>query len=494
MAGIVRYRECGLGVAMAEIRYRTMARPAPAAAPLVPPLAAATPAAPGSDRAAAAHAALDTVAPYLRTLMLRNVASDGFPFVDPTRPGVRSLPGCVIASPSYVGNLAGVDQDYIHNWTRDSALAAMEIRAAEAPLLDGIDQTLIDYVRFARQCQLTAPRIDLACFTIAAQPRTWTDADGEHIWSNQSDGPALRTMAVLRAFDRLDEPTRDVAREVIAADVDFLLRAYRDPTTSLWEEDHGQSFFARSVQLRCLTELGELAGNSLGIPVPEGVSEACDWLRAALDQHWDGRMYLSVLAGPGAPVRAGCDPNIDIVLAALYGAVPVTDSRLLATAGAALARWAAPDSDRCYPINLADQGLGIGPLLGRYPDDTYDGDVGDDGPSPPRGGHPWAVSTAAFAELCYRLAGEMSAVPDDRLCAGFLGQVGVSAECAVAEARARLAAAADRMLAAVLFHSDHFELSEQFDAATGYEKSVANLTWSYSSFLSALRARAAVPR
>ena len=43
----------------------------------------------------------------------------------------------------------------------------------------------------------------------------------------------------------------------------------------------------------------------------------------------------------------------------------------------------------------------------------------------------------------------------------------------------------------VLFHSDHYQLSEQFDGSTGYEKSVANLTWSYAAFLSAVRTRAA---
>jgi len=47
------------------------------------------------------------------------------------------------------------------------------------------------------------------------------------------------------------------------------------------------------------------------------------------------------------------------------------------------------------------------------------------------------------------------------------------------------------MLQAVVFHSDHLELSEQFDATTGYEKSVGNLSWSYASLLSALRARTA---
>ena len=49
-----------------------------------------------------------------------------------------------------------------------------------------------------------------------------------------------------------------------------------------------------------------------------------------------------------------------------------------------------------------------------------------------------------------------------------------------------------QMLQAVIFHSDNLELSEQFDATTGYEKSVSNLSWSYASFLSAIRARTAI--
>ena len=47
------------------------------------------------------------------------------------------------------------------------------------------------------------------------------------------------------------------------------------------------------------------------------------------------------------------------------------------------------------------------------------------------------------------------------------------------------------MLQAVIFHSDNLELSE-FDATAGYEKSVSNLSWSYASFLSAIRARTAI--
>ena len=59
------------------------------------------------------------------------------------------------------------------------------------------------------------------------------------------------------------------------------------------------------------------------------------------------------------------------------------------------------------------------------------------------------------------------------------------------DAAAALRAGGRRDARAIVYHSDHFELSEQFDAVTGFEKSVGNLSWSYAAFLSAVRARAA---
>lgn len=71
-----------------------------------------------------------------------------------------------------------------------------------------------------------------------------------------------------------------------------------------------------------------------------------------------------------------------------------------------------------------------------------------------------------------------------------LSQIGIGADTSAADAGQALLAAGDAMLHAIVYHSDHLELSEQFDATTGYEKSVRNLTWSYAAFLSATRARA----
>ena len=423
-----------------------------------------------------------TVAQHMFALMLRNVSSDGFRFTDPADPQQFSAPGCVVAAPSFPANDPGVDQDYVFNWTRDAAITAMEIAAAglRAGPGGGV-QPLIDYVTFAKTCQdNAAPTLAHACFTIEGQPRPWTE---------QTDGPALQTLAMLAAYGQLDQATQAIAAQVIDTNLSFLLKAYQEPTTNLWEEHSGYSFFARAAQLRCLREV---AANGYGIAVPPGTSDAIGWLGWALPGHWDGTRYLSLLAPgdtPSDPAGPGYDPNIDIVMAAVYGAIPVTDTKLLATAALLRQQWDASAAGSVYPINIADHDQrGIGPLMGRYPGDTYDGDMADH----VEGGHPWALCTCNFAELYYRLGtaiAQAQAIPFDDLSSAFFGQAGIDAGTAPADAVAALDQAGDAMLQAVVYHSDDLELSEQFDGTTGYEKSVHNLTWSYAAFLSAVRAK-----
>jgi glucoamylase len=408
----------------------------------------------------------DAIASRMRCLMLRNVAGREYRLVDPG--GAISEPGCVIASPSYPANDPDTDQDYVFNWTRDAALTAMELAAQGHPL-PGFPN---DYVDFAARCQAAANDANdfaRACFRVDGAVRDW---------SPQSDGPALQTLAFLALWEALDDEHRRRAGDLIAANLTYLLGAYPGRTVTLWEETErrdriGPSFFARSVQLRCFREM---AANARGLAVPDGVAEAIAWLETALGRHWDGQRYLSLEGG-----SPGFDPNIDIVLAALYGAIPTTDPKLLATAAELHDQWS-PGGAYAYEINTDDDGRKIGPLLGRYPEDTYDGDIGGD---PNTVGHPWALCTCAFAELCHRVARDVeagAAPTNDPVAARFFDRLGRDA--------AALREAGDRMLRAVVFHSDHLELSEQFDRVTGFEKSVRNLTWSYSAFLSAVRARA----
>jgi glucoamylase len=428
----------------------------------------------GLVRPAVGQTDLTVVARYMFWLMFRNVATDGLVFDDPVNAGVISRPGCVLASPSWENAATRLTQDYVYHWTRDAAIVAFELSAAYAADAAPDNQPLLNYVTFSRLCQQSS--IDRGCFYIDGTQRPWT---------GQSDGPALQTLALLAMYGQLDGPTRATALALISANLDFLRTAYTGQTYNVWEEEYGASFFARSAQLRCFQAI---AANKIGIAVPGWLPAAISWLTNALDGHWNGEYYRSMLPVP-ADYRAPYDPNIDVVMAAVYGAESVTDTRLLAHAAQLRAQWADAGSKYCYPINADDAQRGIGPLLGRYPGDVYDGDT-----DALAGDHPWALCTANFAELYYRLAGKISssaAVPADSLSAPFFAQVGVDAGTAPLVAAAALRAAGDRMLRAIVFHSDHFELSEQFDAVTGFEKSVSNLSWSYAAFLSAVRARAA---
>jgi glucoamylase len=335
-------------------------------------------------------------------------------------------------------------------------------------------------VQFAQACQdsgAAAGHFDRASFLINGAFR-----DG---WTDQTDGPALQTLAILALYGQLDDPTKAMASAVIAANLNFLENAYQGKTYNLWEEEYGYSFFARAVQLRCFQEL---TANTLGIPAPDWLASAIPWLQNALQDHWNanGGYYQSMIPAPGD--KAPYDPNSDIVMAAVYGAAAVTDTRLLATAALLRNQWDLASSPYFYPINGADRAQrGIGPMMGRYPGDAYDGDNDQAGID-----HPWAVCTCNFAELYYRLANEITAagqIPLDASSAEFFNQASVTASSTPAEAATELRAAGDQMLQAIIFHSDHLELSEQFDASTGYEKSLSNLSWSYASFLSAVRAR-----
>lgn len=410
-------------------------------------------------------------------LMLRNVSTDGYLVADPMNPSTYSLPGCVIAAPSFPLNTPGVDQDYVFNWIRDAALTALELVAAKLPSRPGSGvQALNEFVKFSQVCQQNAtPTPGHGCFTVRGESRPWTE---------QNDGPALQSVAILAAYDQLDTPTKAIAKEVVSKHVDYLLAVYQDQTTNLWEEHTGFSFFARAAQLRCFQVV---QANTIGITVPTGVAEAITWLQDALQEHWNGSIYVSMIPAP-----EGYDPNIDIICSAIYGAVPITDTKLLATAAHLRGQWADDSSPEQYPINKADAAQGMGPLLGRYPGDTYDGDMADY----ILGRHPWALCTCNLAELYYKLAHEITQtqkVPMDSLSASFFAQVDVTEATPIAEAASHLNDDADAMLRAVIYHSDNLELSEQFDGVTGYEKSVRNLTWSYGAFLSAVRAKTGLP-
>ena len=432
------------------------------------------------------------LAPTMLAFMKANVASNALVFID--QHGVMSKPGCIIASPSFSGV---TDQDYVHHWTRDAAITAVEI-AESLPVDSGIDQTLCDYVSFSQICQANAinsGHFFRAAFQIDGNVRDWSD---------QKDGPALQSLAFVAAWPFLDDPSKATAKKVAQRNLDETVRNWDNDVQVFgpWEDVQGASFFARSAQVRFLREVQST--NTLSLNPPADFESALEGLTNALDTHWDDAkgLYRSIPDGvagdPAFTDVRGFDPNTDTVMACIYGSISCTDPKLLATAAKVRAVYDVGGSTS-YPINKADRDdseRGFGPMVGRYPSDTYDGDVGKDKQHPTKD-HPWALCTANFAQLCYLVARSFESgrtAAYDELTGPFFDQSGLDAATVnnpadtstVADA---LRTAGDEMLQAVIFHSDHYRLSEQFDGTTGFEKSVSDLTWSYAACLRAMRTR-----
>jgi glucoamylase len=158
---------------------------------------------------------------------------------------------------------------------------------------------------------------------------------------------------------------------------------------------------------------------------PAQLDDAIGWLAERLAEHWDGNQYLTFSPAQFKNSPGDYDPNVDIVSACIYGAIECTDPKLLATAAKIRSQWI--DGPNRYPINQADHDLSrgpLGPLLGRYPGDYYDGASDSTGP-----GHPWALCTCNFAQLYYELAGaieQSTVIPDDPIAQPFLSIVDVT--------------------------------------------------------------------
>ena len=322
-----------------------------------------------------------------------------------------------------------VNQDYVFNWTRDAAVVAIELAAGPLPT----SQPLINYVQFAQTCQNSASAIGhfgRASFLINGTPRNWSD---------QTDGRALQTLAILQMYAQLDAPTQAVASAVIAANLNFLQNAYQGETVNLWEEESGASFFARSVQLKYFQAI---SANTLGIGVPGWLSTAIPWLQNALASHWNGQYYRSLLPSPGRQPRS-LRPEHQHRRGGNLRRGPGH-------------RHQAPGDRRtaAQPVGrpgvaelLPDQRRRPAARHRRHARALSGGHLDGDTADPQTRDHPWAISTAVFAELYYQLAQQVSSsgtVPLDSLSATFFSQIGVNASTTPAAAAAALQGPATR--------------------------------------------------
>jgi glucoamylase len=434
------------------------------------------------------------------------------------RPGfgqrVTPQPGSVLASP--VPAHYDPDPDYFFHWFRDSAVVIDALRTA---LLSGYTERSVlsrfrEFLQFSRSLHFIDGREFLARshFRAKVQPaflqylrsdseiaalsgdavladvRVNADGTPDFIrWSRpQSDGPALRCLALLRWSQHFPDLREDRAvsaalSDLIGTDIAFTLARVREPCGDIWEEDTGYHYHTQLLQAEALRRGAEwLKAN--GDPTSARAARiAAEQTLTLLDGFWsepDGFYRSRSATGSTEP---GKGPDIAVVLAVLHagrggGRHSVLDPRVQATLTALEEFFEAE-----FAINR-ERPPGRGPAFGRYPDDQY------------YEGGAWFLATLAAAEFYFRLAHslrtstEMSIVPAN---ARFRQRLGAD-EAAPGEDWARRAIErADAIMRTVqAFTPASGELSEQFDRSSGAQTSAKHLSWSYAAFITAAASRA----
>ena len=322
-------------------------------------------------------------------------------------------------------------------------------------------------------------------------------------WSRpQHDGPASRALTLLRFWSSdaaHDGETRTLARALIAQDLEFTFRHWREPSFDIWEEELGRHYYTRLAQHAALAD-GALWFEEIGEPErAHSYRAAAQEIGQSLDEHWSAEkgFYLSRLGAATSPEK---DLDIATILAAIHagrkeGAHSILDPKAMATLSRLEGLFAST-----YPINRicgVDRAPRHGPLCGR----------------PLLQRRRLLFFDARRGQFYFRFAGAVAdgaTIPvtaeNEPILLDLLNQVEpdgadrrtpLEAFCATSRGRARnsvkqLLRRGDAFMATVKAYTPPSgELSEQFDQATGAQTSAKSLAWSHAAFITAFASREA---
>jgi glucoamylase len=401
---------------------------------------------------------------------------------------IRPAKGSILASPVIAAY--DPDPDYFFHWQRDSAVVVDALRhlvvsgeidearglgyfrdflsfSLRLSALDGrsfleeagdfrakIEPFFLQYVRPDRDL------LAVARDTVLGEPRFDPDGSLDILkWSRpQHDGPALRTLVVLRFCSSVaanDPYALALAKGLVSRDLAFTLKSWREPSFDIWEEELGRHYYTQLVQCEALAAGGRWLEREGELERARACREAALAIDAGLADYWSetGGFYKSRVGPAG-------DKDLDIatLLAVIHtgrrrGAHSVEDPKIIATAARLEELFAS-----LYKINQTPP-KNRAPAMGRYRNDRY------------YSGGAYYFSTLGAAEFYFRAAEASAQACNDR-----------------AEPFFRRGDLFMATVAAFTPPSGH--LAEQFDQTTGAQTSAKNLAWSHAALISACAARA----
>lgn len=432
-----------------------------------------------------------------------------------------AAPGTVIASPSRE------HPDYYYHWVRDAGLVMstwLDVYHAHPAraVRDRVEKNLYDYWRLTMRHQNQQLPGGLGEVKFHVNGDVFRGPWGRP----QNDGPAIRALSLMQWREHLKQKGDSLyqhselyasslpAMSAIKRDLEYVAHTYyhtnadgsghiipiaqRSTDFDVWEEVRGHHFFNRLFQMYALRKGAELS-REVGDRAHTFYTQIADQIQEELNWHWDeGRGYIesTVYRSDGIWYKSGLDSAaiIAVLETKAYadlaqGTWTVLDSRVQATVQKLSSAFA-----EGYKINHNSRA----PLIGRYPEDTYNGVSTDSR------GNPWFLTTHYIAEFYYELAaaldqrGEVQITAASRAFWSDLGLTGVTSLRRGDDSWQRtlqaLVARGDGTLAHVSQYVGPFgNMPEQINRDSGGtgigEGGAQDLSWSYSSYIRAALAR-----
>jgi glucoamylase len=426
--------------------------------------------------------------------------------------------GAVMASPSTTM------PNYFFHWQRDGAISMSKLFDYKSPA--EYETLLESYKNWVHSAQFAS---DPNGEDIRGEPKFYIPNGTcyDKGWMRpQNDGMALRTVTLLlwakgllaagkEDYVKSNIYTMDPNEPGVKHDLEYIQQIWSNDSGDPWEEIKAQVFFVKMTMRRALY-LGAQIATALG---DNGAAQSYSSTAKQIEddinnKHWnsqtgvvmeipqqrelDSAMHLAVLYGN----------NGDGFYSPSYERVQSSVAVLIDTFSSSKY----PD----FSINAKDDQLGLpGILVGRYPNDVYNGG----NTSQPSSGNPWILCSSSLAEIFYRAAAEhiadgatsfkitktnrrfleiavqygsflLNQTVADALNKGIASGNGLEEYLFRSMMRA-LAATGDGILLRVRHHVApyNFHLSEQINKDDGLTQGARDLTWSYGTVIGAMKAR-----
>ncbi|KAH8916357.1 carbohydrate-binding module family 20 protein [Atractiella rhizophila] len=410
-------------------------------------------------------------------------------------PGAHA--GIVVASPS------SVNPPYFYTWTRDSALVMKQLVQGWT-ISDYTNDTLKTILEDYISAQAVIQHIDNPSggYTTGGlgEPKfevNETAFTGD--WGRpQRDGPALRAITMINFANELRIAAPGAATQayimqniwpLVEADLNYVSTYWNRTGFDLWEEVNGSSFFTIGNQFRALSQGHQFSQTMSHHNATYAPTANKLWCFFQSFYNEDQAYAVSNINTRLA--RTGKDVNSILTSIHLFdAAVGCESSTWQPCSDKALANHkAVVDSFRAeYNLNAGIPSSNA-VAIGRYNEDVY------------YNGNPWYLATLAAAEQLYDAIytwKKISSIPVTSISLPFFTQIYPSAMVGDYPSSS---SDFDAIISAVQTYADGFiaivrqylpadgSMTEQFDRNTGVPLSAADLTWSYSSFLTLSQAR-----